>query len=226
MKNFKIPIVLFLGCLLWACSPDESEIDLISDQSAGDELLKTNSTPSQFTQLTWEEIQTINQNLEVIVENINSQHTPEEQAVMIESELFVFVQNGYFLVNRALNAYDTDPEGNLLDDTELTEAELAAARNLSNLELGQLGFIYSAAMTAPNSIDTDLVVHCLQNALGLTALGALINDVRGLATFEAIEEFTWKHRKRILKLVGKLTGRFMGWFGFALFVKDFTFCLN
>lgn len=66
----------------------------------------------------------------------------------------------------------------------------------------------------------DEILDCLAVAVGVNGLKDLVINTKTLATFEAATA------KQMLRLVGKIGSRYLGWVGVAIMVRDFANCMN
>lgn len=116
----------------------------------------------------------------------------------------------------------------LLYNYNFTDAELQAELG-DNIETGAI-IMSMIIMEIENNIQNGNystlaskgdVLSCFGVALGVVGIYDLIQNTSSLATFG--EAAT---RKEMLRLVGKLGRRFLGWIGVAILIKDFGDCME
>ncbi|NPA43570.1 MAG: hypothetical protein GXO27_06060 [Chlorobi bacterium] len=163
------------------------------------------------------------------IEDIAAQLSAQNRTLQTQNEdsirriLLPLIETGRSYYNEILSQIDlNDPSLNL------TQEEREAIQNMTEDQLGLLGFVYSVShicneisnnndenRTSYRAIDKNTILNCLSAALGISDIIAIVENTAALATVDGAIA--------VLKLIGK---RYLGYLGLAVAVVSFVECVS
>ncbi|WP_438969256.1 hypothetical protein [Nonlabens sp.] len=195
-KYFKFPIVLFLSCLLWACSPEEDNINYensfsFNDTATSNELDLIDTPKSTYSE--HQSLETVIRNVvsQIDIENLDEKTSMETLDPLIDATLIALNNDG-------------------ITNEEIIES-FGSLQNPAIALVG-IGIAASNAMDNIESGDPDPI-----NCLGRAYLGMDLQ--KGFWS-------QFRNRRVMLKAIGKAASRTLGWVGTALLVYDFADCMG